>query len=252
MGSPARNLAPAAEPSEGVAVRLTDPALVLCLLRRAHATRSLVTVELPSGRACVSAILAVDPASGTFLLDELVPGEGHEELRRARRLRARMRVQGVEAEFEATVEAIESRRDGAVYRIPIPATVIYRQRRSHHRVPVPRRLGVTVRFVLPDGREGQGLLCDASLAGIGMEIEAEGGTGLSPRQVLERCELRLPDRSTVAGPLEVRFVGEIASGRRLRVGGRFLRLEPGDRRRLQRFVAALEREYARRCPKGEA
>ncbi len=229
--------------------RIRDPLMVACLLRRAAAARALVAVDLPGPQAGVTMILGVDPERRELHLDQLAPPEADEALRRAGRLRARIRVNGAEAEFEAEVTGRTEGPGGGTYRLPLPTEVRYRQRRSHHRVPVPRNLAVAVRYVLA-GAEAAGRLCDVSLGGVGLETKAAAAAGLAPGDAIERCALLLPDRSTVAGPLEVRYVAEPAPNGAVRFGGRFTALDPRDRRRLQRFVAALERDYVRRCNPG--
>ncbi len=228
---------------------IRDPLLIDCLLRRAAAERSLVAVRLPGPQAGMTLILGIDRESGELLIDQLAPPEADEALRRTGRLRARIRVNGAEAEFEAEVAGRREAPGGATYRLPLPSEIRYRQRRGHHRVPVPRDLAVAVRYVL-GGIEAEGRLCDVSLGGIGLETAAAGADGLAPGETIERCALLLPDRSTVAGPLEVCYVAEPAPNGAVRFGGRFTALDPRDRRRLQRFVAALERDYVRRRSPG--
>jgi len=228
---------------------IRDPLLIACLLRRAAAARALVAVDLPGPQAGVTLILGVAPERRELYLDQLAPPEADEVLRRTGRLRARIRITGAEAEFEAEVAGRREAPGGATYRLPLPAEIRYRQRRSHHRVPVPRNLAVAVRYML-GGAEAAGRLCDVSVGGVGLETTAAEAAGLAPGETIERCALLLPDRSTLAGPLEVRYVAEPAPNGVVRFGGRFTALDPRDRRRLQRFVAALERDYVRRCNPG--
>ena len=228
---------------------IRDPLMIDCLLRRAAAERSLVTVGLPGPQTGLTLILGIDRENGELLIDQLAPPEADEALRRTGRLRARIRAGGAEGEFETEVIGRTETPEGAIYRLPLPSEIRYRQRRDHHRVPVPRNLAVTVRYVL-GGAEVAGRLCDVSLGGIGLETMAAEAAGLAPGETIERCALLLPDRSTVAGPLEVCYVAEPAPNGAVRFGGRFTVLDPRDRRRLQRFVAALERDYVRRCNPG--
>ena len=232
---------------------IEDPAFIACLLRRAAAQRSLVTVTLPSGGRYLSAILEVDLEGGHLLLDGLTPPEGHRQLLQHPELTIHARLRGVEASFQAKIEQFLSDERGPLYRLPLPRRLRYRQRRNHHRVPVPRTLELPVTWRLEEGGEPiQGRLCDLSRAGAGIEVDeaavpAEVRTGTRLRD----CTLALPGGDRIRAEAEVRFVGRPDPAGRVRMGVRLAALDPRDRRRLERAVAWLEREYARRCPRGE-
>lgn len=228
--------------------RLTDPAQIVTLLRRASEARDLLTVILPdSPRRYNSAILKVDPEQGVVLLDELNPPEGHERLVAARRLRASCHIRGIELSFQATVSEVGGDAGIAFYRIPLPQELHYHQRRANYRVQVGRGLAIPVYLTLGTDDALEGQLSDLSAGGLSMRLET--GRSLNRGQRVEQCTIPLPKGDQIRSALEIRYARAEENAKWLRAGARFLDLTRAQQSRIQRFVAQLERELIRKLPR---
>ena len=119
------------------------------ILKRIQTERALVCVRLDKKPDTYnSIILDVDPGLAQFSLDELNPHSGHDKLRVGSALHIDARLKGVRVMFSTELAEIDDSNDIALYRLPLPASMIYRQRRRHHRarplgseIPWPLGLG---------------------------------------------------------------------------------------------------------------
>lgn len=228
--------------------RITNPAQIVTLLRRASEGRELLTVFLrDSTRPYNSAVLEVDTDQGYLLLDELNPLDGHQRLAAGSHLRASCRIRGVELSFRTTVSEISGESGVAYYRVPMPEELHYQQRREHYRVEVGRGLVIPIYLILePDGKV-DGQLCDLSAGGLHMRLETT--TLLKRGQRIDRCTIPLPKGDEFRTALEVRYARFEDNAKWLRVGARFLDLSRAQRNRIQRVVAQIERELIRKLPR---
>src|SRR5690606_23737999 len=128
-------------------------------------------VTLPDSRRNYhSAILRLEPEEGYLLLDELHPREGHERLLIHRRLQASAMVQGVELRFRAQVQATGEESRIAFYRLGFPEELVYVQRRSSFRVPVPEEARLLARLEGKSERALSVRITDLSEGGVAVEF----------------------------------------------------------------------------------
>lgn len=232
--------------SQGDVIR--DPQLIAGLLRRVAEQRALLRVTVPGFQGSYnSAILAVGDALDFLILDELNPRRGHERLVEARRLNVSAQVQGVETRFSSELSEVGQESGIAFYRLPFPAEILHLQRRSSFRVPVGMATPITVVFTRPDASVLRGRILDLSEGG--MAVEFKQRVGLRPGEVLP-CQLRLPDGQQLRCKLEVRHAAAPEDQNSVRVGGRFIELQPQQRKALMRVVADLQRALIRKQPRG--
>ncbi len=227
---------------------IRDPQIIASLLRRIADQRVLLRVTVPGFRSSYnSAILRIDPQQDFLILDELNPRQGHERLIEVRRLNASAAVQGVETRFSADLAEIGDSAGIAYYRLPFPKQVLYVQRRTSFRVKVSMTAPIAAIFEHGEGPSLRGRILDLSEGGIGVEFSQF--VTLRPGEIVP-CQMRLPDGRQVGCKLEVRHCSATQDPARVRIGGRFVELQPQRRKALSRLVADLQRELIRKQPRG--
>ncbi|MHB8346851.1 MAG: flagellar brake protein [Acidiferrobacterales bacterium] len=223
---------------------------IMSLLSRLQESRSLLSVTVAgSDELYNSAIVEVDTELGYILLDELAPVEGHLRLLQSRALHAHARLRGVDISFAGTLEEAGEKDGIAFYKLPIPALVNYRQRRSNFRARVGLGTPVSVELGSRQTPELDGTLYDISRGGIGAMMHAGNKTDLHQGSVFDRCEIRLPRGHAVTCGLEICYVTSDERRHALRIGGRYIDLGRTQEKIIAQFVAAMERELLRKMPK---
>jgi len=223
---------------------LAGPVIIHNVLGRLAEARALVEVH-PEGspQRFQSALLALRHDPRELWLDELIPRDPARSIRPGSRWWVRGRHAGVPFSFAATLLGVELEDAIPLYRLTVPERMRYAQRRAAFRAPVPTPLSLAARLVaVNDGHRLRGLLRDLSAGGCGLRVEA---ARLDPRLGETRCSLELPDENRVRFVLEPRHVELVRPGEWL-IGGRYVDLGRRERRVIERLVARLERDLARR------
>lgn len=222
-----------------------DPARILGLLRRLKESRALLSVRVSAEEeeAYNSAILEVRPEAGELLLDEIHPKKGHERFLQSGALRAQALIKGVQVGFAATLKASGIEEGIAYYHVSLPEVVHYGQRRSHYRAQIGLGLTVPVHLVFEDNRTivTEGVLRDISVGGMSAEVKIDLPADLREGDARPTCIIMLPTGAKVCAGLEVCFAQKDKDPTRLRVGGRFVDLDPAQQKAVERFVAYLDR-----------
>lgn len=228
---------------------IRDSQIVAGLLRRLVEQRVLLRVTIPGVKGSFnSALLRLGDAHDFVILDELNPRRGHEQLLEVRRLNASAQVQGVELRFRGEVLEVDQDAGIAFYRLPFPDEVLYVQRRGSFRVPVGMATPVTAVFERADDSNLRGRIVDLSEGGMGVEFSQR--VSLTPGEILP-CQMRLPDGQQLRCKLEVRHTSTPEDQNKVRLGGRFVELQPQQRKALSRLVADLQRTMIRKQPRGD-
>jgi c-di-GMP-binding flagellar brake protein YcgR len=227
--------------------RVTDPDGIAGLLKRIKDGHSLLTVSIRGEpESYLSAVLEVNREAGQFLIDELVPPEGHHALMRVRRAHVLTTSGGVEITFSAEVLETGVESKGAFYKLAFPPVILYRQRREHYRVRVSRGHRIPLLIPLDAGGRAEGELRDISTGGIGAELLVARNLELAPGQVIHNAQLKLFSDMLVNLSLELRFFQRDEHSGHLRIGGRLLDLARPEQKIIEQFVAALDREWRRK------
>lgn len=217
---------------------------MLGLLEGLRQNRALLSARLGADSEWFNtALLGVDATSGELVLDELVPKEGHEQLREGSTLHVVGVLHGVPTHFSTQVRSIGSARGIAFYRAAVPKKIEYRQRRANFRVPIRRGLSLNVRLIDAESRLLPGRLLDLSLGGFGAKLR--DANDLEPFDVVTVDALELPDCAPVSCKAELRYLqyGEFETG--VRAGFRYIDLDPAVERSMLRAILNLERALIR-------
>lgn len=230
--------------------RVTDPDGIAGLLKRIRDGHSLLTVSIRGEpETYLSAVLEVNRETGQFLLDELVPPEGHHALMRTRRAHILTNSGGVEITFSSEVLETGVESKGAFYKLAFPPVILYRQRREHYRVRVSRGHRIPLFISQKEGGRAEGELRDISAGGIGADLLVVKNLEFQPGQVIRNAQLKLFSDMLVNLSLELRFFQRDERNGNLRIGGRLLDLARAEQKIIEQFVAALDREWRRKMSK---
>lgn len=234
----------------GASEKVTHPGQIASLLKRMHDERALLTVTLPgSDYQYRSAVVEVDLVKGHLLLDELYPVEGHARLIEAKKFHVHTRLKGVDIDFAGVLAEAASEAGIALYKVPLPAQIFYRQRRTSYRVHIGAGLAIPVSLDDKGLLRLEGQLCDISAGGVGVRLKSEQPLSVNDGVVFSECAIRLPGNKRILSGLELRFVSPVDPLHFVRIGGRFVGLERSDKKLVEQFVVSLERELLKKRPK---
>lgn len=140
-------------------------------LIEAQRSRAIIDVEIVGAKQSYqSVILKVDIASGSMLIDELFPAgfigvTGQPLVITVRRMD--------DSKVSFATQIIDRSRSGEVdnYRVTLPASIDYRQRREVFRLSVPHDAQVFSEFCTADRQFCAGFVQDLSTAGIRLELQ---------------------------------------------------------------------------------
>lgn len=204
--------------------------------------RKQVTILLEgANETFTSSILQVDVATATLELDELNPRNGHDLLVRTREFRLSTRLHGVDIHFRSVVTGIDSSGGIAVYTAAFPTLMRYQPRRAAYRAEVELSERIPVFLQTDQGGLLQGELRDISVGGVGLELVRRPVIGVEKGQRIGTCTIRLQDGQQITGSLEICFVGQAAVRQRLRIGARFVDMEPRYNKAVRQLVADIDR-----------
>lgn len=209
--------------------------------------RNLLAVSLAGvDEIYSSTILEVVRAQRYLVLDELSPRIGNLAMIPRRGLLIRARLNNVTLQFHTEVDAAGQEGAASYYRVALPRELLQVQRREHFRACVPMERHVTVHLVSPEQHVVTAELRDISVGGFAASLRSGSPFLLTQGTVMERCVIALPDEQRLCGSAEVCYSGATKTGGAYRFGARFLQVDRRDFKRLEQFIAQMDREYKRK------
>ncbi|TXH05993.1 MAG: flagellar brake protein [Nevskiaceae bacterium] len=225
---------------EQAAARLHNPAEIAQILVRLLDQRGLISVHvIGSAGSHSSVLLELDLHGGSLLLDELHPPAANRQLAPGARLLVNARLEGSRIEFTCTVRDAVHLRGGPAWRVAMPESIDYFERRSGYRLTVPA--GMHLQPAILNGLDGpiSARLLDVSRRGmaaiLGSAVQAEIGIHVP-------CSLRLLENRL---DLDAEIRSSVLQHNQLRVGMMFMNMTPAQRTALDTSVARLERNLLR-------
>jgi len=226
---------------------ITQPAQIAGVLKRLQEAHVLLRITIPGeNQAYLSALLEVQLVDNFLLLDELNPPEGNAALQRVRRIGVSAQLQGVDISFTTELMDVGSSAQVAFYRLAMPKSMRYQQRRSSFRARINLARVVPVLLAREDGAALEGELFDISVGGIGTRHKPGKATEVRQGEIWDDCIIRLEGSQEIRSAIEVCFIGEDSRSRQMRLGGRFIKLAPQQTKIIENFVAALERDLLKK------
>ncbi len=223
-----------------------NPKQINLLLTHAYETHALLLAYFKDhSEQFTTALLGVYPKHGFIVLDELSPKQGHDLLLEKKECKVTGKLDGVDLRFSTRLIEARSKAGIAFYKVTIPETVLYRQRREDFRISTGAQ---SIPF---HGYRGQGYqqalrgsVVDISRNGMGIVLDDT--INLFPGDLLPACTVTLPDKEQILFSLEARSVHQNRHRGTCRIGGRFAEIDQRSRRKIVHLLKKLERQQCQR------
>ena len=225
---------------------VTETSLIAKILREIAADINLCTIEIEAfNEKFTSTILQVKQEQGLFVLDELTPFHGNDFLIAKNGFKLTTRLRGMHVTFEAENIDQGILNNIAFYNVDLPKKVYYPQRRVAPRLPF---VSLKIPFHAVSEKNDRtitGEVCDISRGGIGITL-ADNRARVQRGEILTNCRIKLPNSLEVNFDLTVRSVKPNVRNRpKIQIGGHFSSLPSKISKKLDYFLASLEREEIR-------
>lgn len=228
--------------------KLADRKKIIAILHQLKADHELLSVTVPGCKdKANTAILGTKAEKGQFYLDELNSRLAHEAFLKSRKARVDCRLQGMELSFVVHMLRANTASGIALYELAIPNTVMRLQRRDSFRLRLSPALIVPVTLARYEGETVRGEAMDLSAGGVGLFLHTRNTP--SRGQILHNLSISVPGSRPFKASVEVRFARLEQVHHTLRVGGRFVNLDPGQERQIAQFLAEQQRKLRRHGPR---
>ncbi|SDS67806.1 c-di-GMP-binding flagellar brake protein YcgR, contains PilZNR and PilZ domains [Halopseudomonas xinjiangensis] len=196
-----------------------------------------------------SFIVNIDSASGMLWIDELIPREGDRYVEQGESFRIDAWHEGVHMRWSCAGAQKVVFENAPAYSAPLPADMIYHQKRGAFRAAVHRSLETKVGLIKQQ-RQHQilGELADISATGCKARFVGDLRNQVTPGELHEQSFVELPDAGRIGLTVEVRHIVYDEAAGESHVGLRFHQPPPSAQRQIDRYVNTLQRE-ARRLEK---
>jgi len=221
--------------------------IALRTLRNQHAKLQL-TFE---GEPTVYSARILDVSDKELLLENLVPRSGLRLMTSGRRFAFSARADGVYLHSEENrVRKIDEERGVPFFRVALPNSVLYQQRRRAARYRLSLRTttmpaNITLlRDVVTDRDHGatlEGRVLDISAGGCRVQVEGPIHPPLTADEVLKSCDINIPKLLDLKVDAVIRHASYEKQTRTVTCGVEFSSMRITDRRRLEQFIQALAR-----------
>lgn len=202
----------------------------------------------------ITTIVGVDPKKQTLLLDVAPKEYLNKKLLLSGDVIFRTEFSGIKASIPGN-KIVKSTVSGQqVFKLPIPSSMVWRERRQFYRVKSPLSHPAQCQFVLVDEDENETSLqldvYDISLSGIALVYEdSELSEALVPGTVVENCKLLLPGLGEGCAEGYVGFkicyqipVNSEKPDKTKKIGCQLTKISPAFESILQRYMQNVERE----------
>jgi|GEM_PF-4971715 len=221
-------------------------AMQLCRLRDAHL---LLMGRSHVGNAIFTTmILNIDLERCLFLLDTPTPVDS--PLHSAEVLELQAYIDGPWIRFTAAIQAVIESQSYSYYYMRFPERIEYIQRRNNYRAHVALSLYSHLLMRMEDAAVAEGIqadLLDLSEGGIGAWLPRNEPILLTTNAIYPAL-MQLP-RTHLEMKIEIRHVTQGINGLGLRLGARFISLDPASRVIIRRQIIDLQRQMLRTRPK---
>lgn len=231
--------------------KITQPAQIVGILKKIHKRRAMLSISVPGTEKHYSSAILEIKSAGTFghlIIDELTPKDGHALLLNARKLKARLQLDGVKISFSTTLESSGKDSGIAFYTLALPQEMDYLQQRAHHRVRPSLTKPLATLLIHEDETVFHGEVYDISAGGLSIKLKSNAlATPLKPTDILI-CSFTLPHGEEITCKLEIRSIHATNQQNFIRIGVRFTNLASTVQKIIQRYIANIEREHLKKMP----
>lgn len=230
---------------------VTTPLEIQSLLKALQISRTPLEIRF-DGRSPIFQSFIVDLASqnDTFYIDELIPSVGDKWISQGGPCRIDAWLDGVHLRWQNSSATLIQLHDGApAFSLPLPAQLIYHQRRGAFRAQIHRSIATRLELI-HSGRQHAlaGELLDISATGCKVRIPGDLMQTLQPGERYEFSQLQLEEGLRLAVDAEIRHRVYSEASNETLVGVYFHPPPVQTQRHIDRFVNQLQRD-ARRLEK---
>lgn len=223
---------------------LTDPVEAREVFKLFRNQRSQLCLRFDSAPDAFSG-LVLDVEPDNVLLEDIRPRSGLSLLQAGRPFNLTGRSEGVFAYAEEMrcAEAL-SERGVPYFRVPLPARMLYQQRRRAARFRIPLRVathGAEVVLSRADGKAVPGAIVDISVGGCRAAFEGFPFPALEVEEQIPHCRVNIPKLLDLSAVGSIRHVNYDQALNSTTCGIEFVEMDVTARRRLEQFVQSLAR-----------
>lgn len=228
---------------------LHRPVEIVSALRALRNQQATVQLRL-EGDSTVYTARILDVCEQELLIEDLVPRTGLRSMSAGARFSFSARAGGMYLHSEEnTVRRADEDRGIPFFRIELPASVLFQQRRQAKRYRLPLQLTsaeatiTLIRDVAADRDHGnvlEGRIVDISAGGCRVEIDGPIHPPVETPESLT-CTVNMPKLLDVSADATIRHASYDKHTRMLVCGIEFTSMQITDRRRLDQFIQALSR-----------
>ncbi|HEY5645288.1 MAG TPA: PilZ domain-containing protein [Pseudomonadales bacterium] len=229
---------------------LNKPADIASALRTLRNQAAKIQLTFENDPARYSARI-LDVLDRELLLEDLQPRSGLRLMTARSRFALSGRASGVYLYSEANrASRIDEDRGVPYFRVPLPSTVLYQQRRCSVRYPVPQRthgkpaVMILQRAVPGDKDHGntlEGRMLDISAGGCRLVVPGPVHPPLASNEEIAKALIRIPGMYDLHPRAVIRHSTYNKLDRTVTCGVEFVSMNVTDRRRLTQFIQSLER-----------
>lgn len=227
-------------------IRSRERLFALLARLRDHHTLILLHNRPESPEPSLSMLLSIDLDSDFLILDSPVDVD-RLELEPGNEIHVTANLQGIDIRFQCQFEAFVDYEGDIALRVAWPQALKYLERRSDYRVRISAE-HAGLELTRDEGEEERqaidGQIIDLSLGGFGALVE--DSPILEKGEVLD-CTLEFREQELTV-KAEIRRKSSRSTRGECHIGARFARLDPRQKRLLERIVAQLERRAIRADP----
>jgi len=232
---------------------VTRKASIFGVLRSLQKHRSPLTITFrgQNKQTYTSIVLKVDLDEGYFILDEIAPPSGHQRAMDGGIFTVQANDKGVQVVFGNNTVVGAGRNDGAaIYKVPLPKQLLYKQRRDAYRAHIAIADQAEVKLTSYERQKPLvGRIIDISSTGCKIEFPYLVDPAFEDMEVFDEVSFDLPEAefdTSVLCAAEARRAVYFEDKNMTQCGFRFLSPDGRNQREIDRFVAYLQREARRR------
>ncbi len=224
---------------------VTDPDQIIKLINAIAASPHLCTVTFSgSKKPFTTSIIELQTDKNHLVLDEIRPIKGNELLHKKRVLKLSTFLNGVHLAFLLRIIGHSNNSTPFHYTASLPQRIYYPQRRTAPRIFIR---STALKFRTTSCLGGTSLLgsvFDLSRNGACINITSPREPAIARGDVIKDCYIELPDELNLHFDLSIRF-SKTNRNNKAQIGGYFVNLPPQNQKKLDSFIAKLEREIIR-------
>ena len=226
--------------------KITSKSDVKNFLSKLHKKHSLISVKIArSSLSFGTVILDINSARNYMILDELYPRNKISSSVQHQKLVMEAQLDGILLQFSVIVDAVSKKNETEFYKVAVPKSVYYFQRRESFRVPINILNPVLADISTGDNHLLHADLRDLSLGGLSANVTVSTEK-LAIGDEIPKCTIMTPDGKKISSRLEIIRVDKINPKHDIKLAAKFTNLSAKDKNELSKVLAKLERENIKR------